>query len=186
MTEKISLKRACDAMLIPSGTKVMIAEGTNVEVTHSLGGNFTIKGLFGLARIEGKDADALGKECPKEEVKEVSVGNVGENRFPPPREEDIWEIAKTVYDPEISLNIVDLGLVYRLEIVNTEEGKVLVEADMTLTSPGCAMGPIIAEDLRSRIASIPGVDEAKVSIVWEPVWHKDMITEEGKMILGIL
>ena len=100
-------------------------------------------------------------------------------------ESDIWEAAKTVYDPEIPVNIVDLGLVYRLQIFDEENGTKRVEADMTLTAPGCSMGPMIAEDLRMRIESLPSVSQASVNIVWDPPWNKDMMSEEARMILGL-
>lgn len=182
-------------MLIPSGTKVKIAQGTSLIITHRLGGNFTVEGAFGIARIEGRDADALGEEVPdlplppKQEDSEKAKSDeplVSKEKFDPPEESELWEVAKTVFDPEIPLNIVDLGLVYKLEIIQGDDGKYAVEADMTLTTPGCAMGPYIADDLKMRLKSIPGIDDAIVNIVWDPAWSQDMISEEGKMILGLI
>lgn len=197
--ELIILSRDCDAMLIPSGTQVKLAQGTSVVITHALGGNYTVSGAFGLARILGKDADAIGQkrdlpDTPKpssqynenEEDSHVDSAEFKKPEFDPPEESELWEAAKTVYDPEIPLNIVDLGLVYKLDLITTPEGKHEVEADMTLTAPGCAMGPIIAEDLKMRLKAIPGIDEATVNIVWDPPWNQDMISEEGKMTLGLL
>ena len=146
--EKIKISRDCQAMMIPSGLIVTLAKGNEVEITHKLGGNFTVVGLFGMARIEGKDADALG-------------------------------------DPEIPVNIVDLGLVYRMELLDAPDGKKRVEADITLTAPGCAMGPAIADDLKMRLESLAGIESAKVDIVWDPPWHQDMMSEEARMILGL-
>ena len=193
-------------MLIPSGTQVKLAQGTSVVITHALGGNYTLSGAFGMARILGKDADAIGKIPPQEaaqnspdapkpdegESKEgasaagVASSSTDKPQFDPPEESELWEAAKTVYDPEIPLNIVDLGLVYKLDLITTPEGRHEVEADMTLTAPGCAMGPIIAEDLKMRLKAIPGIDEATVNVVWDPPWNQDMISEEGKMTLGLL
>lgn len=206
-------------MLIPTGTSVTLAKGTSILITHSLGGNFTVSGAFGMARILGKDADAIGKPVvlpnpaadstdkksdtknlpdtpkPSSEYNEVQddetnadseASTLSKNEFDVPLESELWDAAKTVYDPEIPLNIVELGLVYRLDLIVTPEGKRQVEADMTLTAPGCAMGPIIADDLKLRLKAIPGIDDATVNIVWDPPWNQDMISEEGKMTLGLL
>ncbi len=183
-------------MLIPSGTKVLLAKDNAVDITHKLGGNFTVRGIFGLARIEGKDADALGltsEEKPQKDACQTAEQISSERQSKSSdivaqdhlEEKDVWEAAKTVYDPEIPVNIVDLGLVYRLEIFDADNGKKRVEADMTLTAPGCAMGPMIADDLRMRIESLPSVVEAKVNIVWDPPWNRDMMSEEARMILGL-
>lgn len=199
--EIIILSRDCDAMLIPSGAQVKLAQGTSIVITHELGGNFTVSGAFGMARILGKDADAIGRVPAQASAQESSgasdsTSSEGNQKaeskeepkvqFDAPEESELWEAAKTVYDPEIPLNIVDLGLVYKLDLITTPEGKHEVEADMTLTAPGCAMGPIIAEDLKMRLKAIPGIDEATVNIVWDPPWNQDMISEEGKMTLGLL
>ena len=192
--------RECDAMLIPAGTKVRIAKGTSVTITHRLGGNFTVQGAFGTARIEGRDADAIGEpvpaasaSAPAEESGADAAPKSGDaapelskDSFAPPEESELWEVAKTVFDPEIPLNIVDLGLVYKLDLIEGEDGKFAVEADMTLTTPGCAMGPYIADDLKMRLKALPGIDDAVVNIVWDPPWNKDMISEEGKMTLGLV
>jgi len=179
MEALINLTRTCDAMLIPSGVKVKIAELTPVEITHKLGGNFTVKGPFGLARIEGVDADALGQEIPV-------VEELPSQKFELPEKSELWDAAKGVYDPEIPVNIVDLGLVYRIEVTKNSESKNIVEADITLTAPGCSMGPMIAEDLRQKLKAFPAIDDAVVNIVWDPPWNRDMITEEGKMELGLM
>ena len=200
----VNLTRDCDAMLIPAGTKVTLAEGTRITITHKLGGNFTITGAFGMARVEGKDADAIEEVIPQETLKFSSntpkpsseyneteeetptLQTSEDKKFDPPEESELWDAARTVYDPEIPLNIVELGLVYRMDLISSSNGKYAVEVDMTLTAPGCAMGPIIAEDLKLRLKAIPGVDDAIVNIVWDPPWSQDMITEEGKMTLGLL
>ena len=171
--EKIKLSRDCRAMMIPSGLGVILAAGNEVEITHRLGGNFTVAGLFGMARIDGRDAAALPQP--------PSAGKPSETVS----EKDLWEAARTVFDPEIPVNIVDLGLVYRMETFEGQGGKKRVEADITLTAPGCAMGPAIADDLRMRLESLAGVESAKVEIVWDPPWHQDMMSEEARMILGL-
>ncbi|MFI3290533.1 MAG: iron-sulfur cluster assembly protein [Opitutales bacterium] len=181
----ISLNRACDAMLIPAGVKVRIAKDTQLSITHRLGGNFTVTGAFGMARISMKDADALGEEIPSE-FKPDSADNAESQARTLPSKEDIWEIAKTVYDPEVPVNIVDLGLVYRVDIFTDALNLNNVEIDMTLTSPGCVMGPMIAEDLKGRILALPNIDLVEVLIVWDPPWSKEMISEEAKMILGLV
>lgn len=164
-------------MMIPSGLSVLLAKGNEVEITHKLGGNFTVTGLFGMARIDGKDADALGLpikgSCETAEaVQKISeataqsaAASAGSETI---TDKDLWEVARTVFDPEIPVNIVDLGLVYRMEMFDTDDGKKRVEADLTLTAPGCAMGPAIADDLRMRLESLAGVKEAIVEIVWDP------------------
>ncbi len=188
-SEKITLARDVRAMLIPSGLEVLLVAGNEVRITHNLGGNYTVLGNFGMARIEGIDADALGvsvcapatdsvcsaqKSAKREYVFDDSQNN-------PAAVEELWNVAKTVYDPEIPVNIVDLGLVYRMEF----EGDGRVVVDMTLTAPGCSMGPIIADDLRVRLEALPSVKEAIVNIVWDPPWNKDMMSEEALMILGM-
>lgn len=186
-------------MLIPSGVKVLLMGGCEVIITHKLAGTFTVLGNFGMARIDGENADALGLESPKADnpagaAKPSACATAsqiaGERKTTAEQpehvsEDDVWEVAKTVYDPEIPVNIVDLGLVYRLEVFDDGGGKRRVEADMTLTAPGCSMGPAIAEDLRCRIEALPSVSEAKVNIVWDPPWNKDMMSEEARMILGL-
>ena len=210
MGGQIEISRDCDALLIPSGTAAKLAKGTQVVITHRLGGNFTVSGAFGMARILGKDADALGEPLPQnaqekapaaanpdtpkpnpefnENFQEEAAPEAGASKtdFDPPEESELWDAARTVYDPEIPLNIVELGLVYKMDLIKSPDGKYAVEADMTLTAPGCAMGPVIADDLKMRLKAIPGIDDAVVNIVWDPPWSQDMITEEGKMTLGLL
>jgi len=177
--EPIHLKRSCPAVRIPSGESITLAEGQEVVVTQSLGGSFTVMTNMGMARIQESDADALGLEASAEKEKES-----GET--PLTGEElkiEVWERLKTVFDRVIPVNIVDLGLVYSMEL--KDEGK-RVEVDMTLTAPGCGMGPTIQADAKSKVEAVPGVEEAEVRLVWEPAWNQDMITEHGKMKLGMI
>ena len=177
--EKRILSRAVEATLIPQGTPMELAEGENVVITHRLGGNFTIMTENGMFRIKGSDADSLGEEVF------INEKNEDASHQGPPEMDDLWTVLKKVFDPEIPVNIVDLGLVYSLEI-NEEDEQHIVEMQMTLTAPGCGMGPAIAEDAQNQLETVPGVQEARVSIVWDPPWDQEMITEEGKMILGLI
>jgi probable FeS assembly SUF system protein SufT len=153
-------------------------EGTAVVVTQDLGGTFTIHATAegGLYRIEGKDADALGRK-----VAEVSGVESGKEAG----EEEVWAVLKTCYDPEIPVNIVDLGLVYDMGIEPLPSGTKKVFVKMTLTAPGCGMGATIAGDAQQKILTLPGVEDASVEIVWDPPWHQSMITAEGRRLLGL-
>lgn len=151
--------------------------GLAVYVTQTLGGNVTVRTDQGLFRIAKDDTDAL-KDYVAEEAK--AAPSVGEFN-----EEAVWAALKTCFDPEIPVNIVDLGLIYDLDISANDEGHNVVEVKMTLTAPGCGMGPVIAEDAREKIAALPTVSEAKVHIVWDPVWTPQMISEAGRGKLGL-
>jgi len=179
MPEQIVINRDVEARIIPEGNVLTIPSGTSVTITQQLGGTFTVVSQFGMSRIAGADADSLGLEIPDEgQEKIVEAAAL--------QEDSIWEQLKTVYDPEIPVNIVDLGLVYSCESEEQSNGTHNVDVKMTLTAPGCGMGPVIADDARSKILSLPGVADANVDIVWDPPWNQDMITEEGKMILGLV
>ena len=182
---KINLSRAVEAIQIPSGDHVELEAGTPVIITQSLGGTYTVATDFGLARISEKDADALGIEDSQDEQPATAKINSGKPVTDEEMDAAVWEQLKTVYDPEIPVNIVDLGLVYDCQIVD-EEGQKNVLVKMTLTAPGCGMGPTIAADAQSKIMTIDGIGDAKVELVWEPAWNQDMISEEGKMKLGMI
>lgn len=177
------LKRDCEATVIPAGDKVHVPKGTKAVITHRLGGNFTIICDWGMFRIAGKDADALGEKIPDEASKHEESPILHEG---PPDEAAIWAQLKSVYDPEIPVNIVDLGLVYSMDLKEEPENHYTAHVSMTLTSPGCGMGPAIAEDAKTRILTVPGVHNAEVEIVWDPAWNQAMISEEGKMQLGLI
>ncbi len=181
MNSEIMLAREVDAIQIPSGDAMVLPVGTPVVVTQTLGGTYTVATQAGLARISSKDADALGI-TPEEQKKETEVANVLKDA---PLEDQVWAQLEAVYDPEIPVDIVNLGLVYDCIIVE-EEGKKVVQMKMTLTAPGCGMGPVIAADAQARIMSVEGIDDAHVDLVWDPVWSQDMITEEGRMKLGMV
>lgn len=176
----VDLKRDCDAVQIPVGSPVVLPAGTHVDITQTLGGTFTVHAQGGLYRIAGKDADALGLEPPTEGKKQMPSG-------PPPElnEKEIWEILRSCYDPEIPVNIVDLGLVYDLAVEKLPSGFHKVDVKMTLTAPGCGMGGVIAGDAQQKILALDAVEEANVSVVWDPPWHQSMISEQGRRILGL-
>jgi probable FeS assembly SUF system protein SufT len=176
---EIVLSRDCEAIQIPAGLKTTIPAGTKVIITQNLGGSYTIACDYGLFRISDSDADALGLESKTSNTKEGhTAGEVAE--------EAVWDQLRTVYDPEIPVNIVDLGLVYDCQVSNAPAGGTNVDVKMTLTAPGCGMGPAIAQDARLKILAIPGVDEANVELVWDPPWSQEMISEAGKMKLGLI
>jgi probable FeS assembly SUF system protein SufT len=181
MSKERILSRDVTATQIPSGDRISLAAGTKVHITQTLGGSYTVIIDFGLARIDGRDADALG-EAVADAVSKTATSAGGA-----PDPEAIWDQLKKVFDPEIPVNIVDLGLVYSMEVEQVPDADgYRVNVSMTLTAPGCGMGPAIAEDARSKISLVPGVSSADVRLVWEPPWNQSMISEEGKMRLGLV
>jgi probable FeS assembly SUF system protein SufT len=181
MNDSVKLLRDCAATRIPSGEKITIPLGTEVGITQSLGGSYTIVCDMGMARVEEQDSDALGFEVKKAEstVSEEKLDAAAAEKM-------VWDRLKTVYDPEIPVNIVDLGLVYDMALTDKEDGSRKVEVKMTLTAPGCGMGPTIQADAKSKVSTVPGVSEAEVFLVWDPPWTQNMITEVGKMKLGMI
>jgi len=178
---EFTLNRDCEAIQIPSGQKTTIPAGTQGVITQSLGGSYTIATYQGLSRVAEKDLDALGLEKPQPQQTQKSAPTNGEVS-----EEDVWNQLRQCYDPEIPVNIVDLGLVYDCRLSKKEDGGTRVEVKMTLTAPGCGMGPAIAHDAQSKILSIDGIDEADVQLVWDPPWNQNMISEAGRMKLGMI
>ena len=178
---EFTLSRDCEAIQIPSGQKTTVPAGTQGVITQSLGGSYTIATYQSLARIAEKDLDALGLEKPQTQEPEKTARTDGEVS-----EEDVWNQLRQCYDPEIPVNIVDLGLVYDCRLINKEDGGTRVEVKMTLTAPGCGMGPAIAHDAQSKILTIDGIDEAEVQLVWDPPWNQSMISEAGRMKLGMI
>ena len=180
MHSEIELTREVEAIQIPSGDTVVLPAGVKVIITQSLGGSYTVATEQGLARISAKNADALGIE-----KKEGPGGNQADVLTGPELEAAIWEQLKGVFDPEIPVNIVDLGLVYGCEVNETDEGRV-VDIKMTLTAPGCGMGPTIAADAQGKVMQLQGIANARVELVWEPAWNQAMISEVGRMQLGMV
>ena len=184
-----SLTRDVEAVQIPSGEPLQLPALSKVYITQQLGGSYTVMTDFGLARINGEDADALGPDIAEEaaEAKEKAAAEkAAQSTGEAPDEEAIWQQLRNVYDPEIPVNIVDLGLVYSMNVTETESSGYAVEVQMTLTAPGCGMGPAIAEDAKQKVLLVPGVDAAEVNLVWEPAWDQSMISEEGRMVLGLV
>jgi len=178
------LTRDIEAIQIPSGLTKKLVKGTPVIITQALGGTYTVvvQNSAGLFRVLAADADALGKV----HINDASVNNGTGKHEGPVDEEAIWTQLKTCYDPEIPVNIVDLGLIYSMEIKTQEGGGNLVEVKMTLTAPGCGMGPSIASDAQRKILSVPGVTDAQVDVVWDPPWSAERISQEGKQKLGMV
>lgn len=181
MHQEIKLTREVPAIQIPSGDTLTLPAGTAVFITQRLGGTFTVATSQGLARISSKDADALGIDLEEEQKKQVEAVRLKDA----PLEEQVWAQLKSVYDPEIPVDIVNLGLVYDCAIED-DGGKTIVAVKMTLTAPGCGMGPVIAADAQAKIMTIDGIDDARVELVWDPAWNQEMISEEGKMKLGMI
>jgi probable FeS assembly SUF system protein SufT len=179
-TEKLLL-RDCPATRIPSGEAITLPKGANVFITQALGGSVTVATDQGLARIADEDADALGLEPTPTKSDAAAAAVEG-----PVDEKAVWDQLRTCYDPEIPVNIVDLGLVYDCTIIPRESEGALVNVKMTLTAPGCGMGPTIAAEAKSKILCVPGVGEAEVDLVWDPPWNQAMISEVGKMKLGLI
>lgn len=178
--ESIVLQRDVNAVRIPDGTTEVLTEGQVVNLYQSLGGNFTVTTEWGhLLRISGEDADALGKEPP-------ALGKLESGTDPQAVEHNVWEVLKTIYDPEIPVNIVDLGLVYQCLVRPNPDGGNDVHVIMTLTAPGCGMGPVLQYDAEAAIKKLPGVRSVNVEVVFDPPWSREMVSEVGKLQLGML
>ena len=184
MNEHIVIPRDCEVVEIPGGATHKLTEGTAVSITQQLGGSYTllVPAHGGLFRLAGRDADAIGKEVKAEAS---ASGDAGTTGTPEELEAEIWARLKTCFDPEIPVNIVDLGLVYGMTVAPLPEGGNRVDVQMTLTAQGCGMGPSIAADAKSKIQEIPGVADADVQVVWDPPWTPDKMSEQGKSVLGI-
>ncbi len=178
---EFALSRDVEAVEIPSGRKLTLEKGTQGVITQTLGGSYTIATPYGLSRIADKDLDALGIERQP-----TAPGQTATQTNGTVSEEDVWNQLRQCFDPEIPVNIVDLGLVYDCRLMKKDDGGTRVEVKMTLTAPGCGMGPAIAHDAQSKILSIDGIDEAEVQLVWDPPWNQNMISEAGRMKLGMV
>lgn len=165
----------CPARLVPSGTRIMIPAGSFVTISQALGGNYTVLINGNMARVDGTDAAALGLEAE-------------ELVFDEPASEDVeldmvWAALKTIYDPEIPVNLVDLGLIYRVELNSAKPGQ--VDIDMTLTAPGCGMGPVLVSDVKYRVGKVPNVQGVNVNLVFDPPWTRDRMSEEALLEAGL-
>jgi probable FeS assembly SUF system protein SufT len=174
----IVLERDCPATQIPSGSKVVLPAGTGVTITQSLGGQFTATtDEGGLYRIAGEDADVLGERATPAAEQAPAVEG-------PFEMERVWEQLRTIFDPEIPVNLVDLGLIYRCEAVPLPEGGQRVGIDMSMTAPGCGMGDVLKEDVRRKVQSVPGVREVQVEVVWDPPWDASRMSDAARLQLG--
>ena len=181
MREEVTFSRSAEAIMIPSGEKVLVPVGAQATITQSLGGTYTVitdRGL--MVRVSGREVEAIGKT-----PQDVAAVNP-EDITPEKLEEMVWDALKTCYDPEIPVNIVDLGLVYLCELNDVDEGGKKVNIKMTLTAPGCGMGPVLAGDVRSKIMALPGVKDAEVEVVFDPVWDRSMMSEAARLQLGMM
>ena len=178
--EKVIIDRDCEATLIPFGNMITLKKGEEGHITQALGGSYTIMIRGNLVRIEGKDADVIGKIPEFEPWMEKRNTNGRVN------EKAVWDAMRTCYDPEIPVNIVDLGLIYNLSYKTISTKKYYVNVKMTLTAPGCGMGPVIAQDVETKLKNITFVEDVLVEVVWEPLWNQDMMTDEAKLQLGMM
>ncbi len=179
--EPIKLMRDCQVVAVPAGNTLLLPQGTEVLITQSLGGTYTllVPSYGGLFRLASRDSDAIGKE-----VRSEGAGGHGQALTGEALENEVWQTLKTCFDPEIPVNIVDLGLIYNLQITPLSDGS-RVDVQMTLTAQGCGMGTSIAADARNKILDLPGVVDADVLVVWDPPWTPEKISPEGRALLGI-
>ena len=173
----IKISKDCDAVLIPSGDPIILKKGTPVKITQSLGGYYTLYVNGNLVKLDGKDAKAIGQTINT--ASNVTSAKDFDEKL-------IWEQLKTCYDPEIPVNVVDLGLIYDLQYENLTEEEYYVKIKMTLTAPGCGMGPAIAADVEQKVNGLHFVKDVLVELVWDPIWNQDMMTEEAKLKLGMM
>ena len=174
--KSIRLLRDVEANMVPSGDKVTLTEGNLVQITQSLGGNHTIIINGNMAQISSDNADALGIKV------EEDLHHSSDSSF---SEQLVWDQLKTCYDPEIPVNIVELGLIYDLSIKNEEDGEKNITIMMTLTAPGCGMGPVIADEVERKVSALNSVKSVKVELVWEPQWNQGMMSEAAQLELGM-
>jgi len=178
-SEPIVFERDCNAVMVPQGETVSLPAGQNGYITQALGGSFTVFVDGNLFRIDGKDADAIGKEPP---VPIELDADASEEEV----EKLVWQQLRTCFDPEIPVNIVDLGLVYECNVGKVENGTRKVEVKMTLTAPGCGMGDILVDDVRSKIEAIPTIAEADVELTFDPPWNHAMMSDVAKLETGMM
>jgi len=181
----VVLERECEATLIPSGERTVIPAGTDLRVMQTLGGNVTVQAVSNgqLLRVDARHAAVLGEEyAPSAEPAADAAGATAADA--PYDEARVWEQLRTVYDPEIPVNIVELGLVYQCQATPLPEGGQRVDIQMTVTAPGCGMGPVLQDDVRRKVLSVPGVRQANVELVWEPPWDQSRMSEVARLELG--
>jgi probable FeS assembly SUF system protein SufT len=182
-SEQTILTRDVEASVVPIGTKVTLQKGETAHITQSLGGAYTVIVNGNMFRIAEQDADALGKEVKAAPAATAApAGPLTQEQL----EKQMWDALKTCYDPEIPVNIVDLGLIYDCHLTPIGENNFKADVKMTLTAPGCGMGPVLAQDVQNKLISLEPIDEANVELVWDPPWNQGMMTEAAKLQLGLL
>lgn len=181
----VTLVRDCNALLVPDATPFMIPSGTRVQIMQMMGGSITVYVGGNLARVEGIDADALGVELPDEDVIRPTISHKDKEIDGPVNMDIVWEQLRSCYDPEIPVNIVDLGLIYHCELEPGDNYN-KIKVQMTLTAPGCGMGPVLARDVEQKVLSLPNITDVEVEIVFEPVWTQERMSEAAKLELGLL
>ena len=179
--EPVTLARDVDASVIPVGTKVTLQKGEQANITQSLGGSYTVIVNGNMFRIEGKDADALGLEVTEKKTGGAS-GAVTQEQV----EKEIWNQLRSCYDPEIPVNVVDLGLIYDCHIEPMAANSYKVGVKMTLTAPGCGMGPVLQQDVQNKLLGLEAVDDVTVELVWDPPWNQSLLSEPAKLQLGLM
>jgi probable FeS assembly SUF system protein SufT len=180
-SEPVILKRDVEASIVPAGTKVTLLKGEEAHITQSLGGSYTVIVNGNMFRIGGQDADALGFE-----VTPKPAAPPGGTMTREQVEKQVWDLLKTCYDPEIPVNIVDLGLIYDCVVEPLGENEYKVSVKMTLTAPGCGMGPVLQQDVQNKLLSIDPVQDVQVELVWDPPWNQSMLTEAARLQLGLM
>ena len=178
-TQLISLSRDCEVISVPYGDKEILKEGTEVQIMQALGGSYTVYTVEGMFRINGTNADAIGKEVEKPPS---LPENITDDEF----EEKVWDQMKTVFDPEIPINVVDLGLIYDCRLNKSEDDNFIIEVDMTLTAPGCGMADVLVADIQERVEMMPGVMSVKVELVLDPPWSMEMMSEAARLEAGLI
>lgn len=180
--DQVVLKRDVRATVVPVGTPVTLKAGETAYITQSLGGTYTVVVQGNMFRIDGRDADALGLEAAPAPAPSSARPQTREEV-----EQAVWAALKTCYDPEIPVNIVDLGLVYDCQVTPlADTGTYRVDVKMTLTAPGCGMGPVIQQDAQNKILALENVGEVNVELVWDPPWSQSMMTEAARLELGLM
>ena len=178
-TQLISLSRDCEVISVPYGEKEILKEGTEVQIMQALGGSYTVYTVEGMFRINGTNADAIGKEVEKPPS---LPENITDDEF----EEKVWDQMKTVFDPEIPINVVDLGLIYDCRLNKSEDDNFIIEVDMTLTAPGCGMADVLVADIQERVEMMPRVVSVKVELVLDPPWSMEMMSEAARLEAGLI
>ncbi|HET7268684.1 MAG TPA: putative Fe-S cluster assembly protein SufT [Oleiagrimonas sp.] len=178
-SEPFTLQRDCPAVMVPAGNQVMLPAGQIGYITQALGGSFTIYVEGNLFRVAGGDHDALGKPAPEPLKLPDNAGDADVEKL-------IWQQLRTCFDPEIPVNVVDLGLIYDVSLEHTESGERSVYIKLTLTAPGCGMGDILVDDVREKVEMIPTIVESDVDMVFDPPWNYSMMSDEAKLETGMM